>query len=105
MILRALCRALLDAQGVEPEPWSVRPPIAPRSSDPPTSPRSSPCPGIEARSAALSAAGPVEVEPDSGPVTLRPGLALELACYCGAVEASADRDALLPPLWAPLRRT
>ena len=84
------------------EPQSARPPPAPRDTAPPASP----CPEIEARFAALAAAGPVEVEPESGPVTRR-GLDLVLASYCAGEGGPDDgeRAALLPPPWAPRRGT
>lgn len=84
------------------EPQSARPsppPPAPRDTAPPASP----CPEIEARFAALAAAGPVEVEPESGPVTRR-GLDLVLAAYvAGEGPEEGERAALLPPPWAPRR--
>lgn len=81
------------------EPQSARPSPAPRDTAPPASP----CPEIEARFAALAAAGPVEVEPSSGPVTRR-GLDLVLAAYvAGEGAGEGERAALLPPPWAPVR--
>lgn len=86
------------------EPQSARPtpPTADRAD---TAPPASPCPEIEARFAALAAAGPVEVEPESGPVTRR-GLDLVLAAYvAGDGQGEGGRVAILPPPWAPVRPT
>lgn len=70
-MIRVVASAFLDAPG-------------PGRPERDTAPRPSPCPEIEARDRALANAGPVEVEPESGPVTRR-GLDLELACYCASV--------------------
>lgn len=84
------------------EPQSARP-TPPPSDRADTAPPASPCPEIEARFAALAAAGPVEMEPESGPVTRR-GLDLVLAAYvAGEGQEEGERVALLPPPWAPRR--